>query len=932
MNHKILFLTGCSLFLLLACQQAESPDLAANNHSQDAQEFSDDVSAEVVNEQVVAVDISMPAGYPSGQLPRTVLPKHYTVALRVDPAVDRFSGQVQIKVEVTEPQNEIWLHGLNLNVTSASLQGSTGEITLSYEQVDEYGVSRLKADRQIPAGNATLAIHYDAPFNHSLEGLYRVDSAGKAYAFTQFEASSARLAFPSFDDPGFKTPFDVSIEVKDSDTAITNGPQISTSASDEGWQKLVFATTKPLPTYLVAFAVGPLDVVQWQDLPATAVRQRPLALGGIAVAGKGEQLDYALENSEAILAALEDYFGIEYPYAKLDIIAVPDFAAGAMENAGAITYREPLLLLDENATAQQRYSYAAVHAHELAHQWFGNLVTPVWWDDIWLNEAFATWMASVTLDSLDPAGGYRRTLTKRALSAMNVDSLTSARQIRQPIASNHDIASAFDAITYSKGGGVLAMFERYMGRERFRSGIQNYMREHAWGNATADDFIAAIAAAAGEAQTATIDASFKSFLNQPGVPFLNTAVQCENQTVSLAIKQSRYLPLGISGDTERNWQLPVCIRYAVDGEVHSECTLLEQPQQTIALQTTACPDWVLPNADGAGYFRFSLADGQWQQLLSNTEMLNTSEMLVAVDSYLAAYKSGSLGVESLMQQLPQLIAHPDVEVASSVLADYKEIYTEIANSFTQKVIRDLTLPVLRERLDQLGMEQLDDRNAASLQAALVRILAFTLQDNALRAELSALGQSYTGNDTLQATRTDADVNQSIISHAVAVAIQEQGKYYFDHVVEKVLASEDAQFRQRMLAALARTNNADLARQVRDLALDSRIRNNETPTILYTHMNNVERRDAAWDWLIDQHEAIIERIPIWRKGRIASYASVYCDADKAEAANAFFGPKVDALQGGPRALAAAKESISQCVARKAHYQAQMTDWAIARNNG
>lgn len=920
MNPKNRLLNGLFCVLLCACQQ-----------EQEMQNIeSVELSERVNTQEQVSVEIhTPPAHYPEGQLPRSVVPKHYKLALRVDLSQQTFSGIVNIDVELSKPHSEVWLHGLDLNVETARLSSGGSVIPLQYEQVDEYGVVRLSSKQNLPAGEGTLSISYSAPFSRSLDGLYRVDAGGESYAFTQFEASAARLAMPSFDDPGFKTPFDISIEVKESDTAITNGPQLSSEKVNNGWKKITFATTKPLPTYLVAFIVGPLDVVKWTDLSENSIRKRPVPLSGIAVAGKGDQLDYALKNTGAILSVLEQYFGTQYPYAKLDIIAVPDFASGAMENAGAITYREPLLLLDEHSTAEEKYYYSLVHAHELAHQWFGNLVTPVWWDDIWLNEAFATWMASVSLDTLEPNAGHRRALTRSALKAMNVDSQSSARQIRQPIKSNHDIASAFDSITYSKGGGVLAMFERYLGAERFQTGIRDYLSKHAWGNATADDFIAAIAAAAGSEQAATIERSFKSFLNQPGVPLLATTLLCDADGVSVNIDQSRYIPLGINGDAKRDWILPICIRYGSASKVQSQCALVSKPQQKIRLATPSCPDWLMPNADGVGYFRFSLEDQQWQQLLDKTDVLNTSEMLVLVDSFLAAYKAGKLGVDSLMTQLPKLIIHPDPEVALIVLNDLGEIYTEIADSATQKVLRREVLPILRARLNQLGMDSLDDRNAEKLQATLVKLLAFTFQDSDLRSELSVLGQSYTGNTKLAATKTNADFNQALITIAVGVAVQEEGKDYFHFVQELALGSEDSQYRKRLLRALTHTHDLELGQQVRELSISKRVRNNEMMTVLYRQFNHPERRNNAWEWLEKNHQAIVDRLPKQQKGKISIFAKIYCDVSKIKSAEDFLGPKVDALAGGPRGLASAKESINQCVARKNHYQGLMRQWAESR---
>jgi alanyl aminopeptidase len=394
-------------------------------------------------------------GVPLGRLPRNVMPIHYRLQLEIVPERTTFSGHTEIDLDFREKSDHFFIHGEKLRVSESTLKLADGRsIDAGYEEYNETGIVRISLPEAV-LGAATLVIDYDADFNESLEALYRVNSGGDYYAFTQFEAISARLAFPGFDEPSFKVPFDQVLIVDQAHETIAATPVVDTQLLDNGMKRVTFQTTKPLPTYLMVWAVGPLDIVEWADLPPTDVRDRAVPLRGVAARGKGKLMDYALENTEGIMTALESYFDIPYPYAKLDIIAVPDFDAGAMENPGAITYRETLLLFDDSASIRSLRRYAAVHAHELGHQWFGDLVTPIWWDDIWLNEAFATWVAAVGLEIWKPEGKWRRALGERVLKVMESDSLVNARQIRQPVLSNHGIAAAFDGITYSKGGGVI---------------------------------------------------------------------------------------------------------------------------------------------------------------------------------------------------------------------------------------------------------------------------------------------------------------------------------------------------------------------------------------------------------------------------------------------------------------------------------------------
>ena len=488
---------------------------------------------------------------PLGQLGDAVVPKRYELDLTIVPERERFSGRVSIDVDIREPSNRIWLHGNRLNVTEAWLEQGEVRIDAEYAQADDTGIARFDLVASPESGPASLHFEYDAPFDQALEGLYKVVEDDRAYAFTQFEATSARLAFPGFDEPAFKTPFEIHVTAPADEAVITSTPEIASRAVGNGLVRRSYAVTPPLPTYLIAFAVGPLDVVEWEPVPANEVRDWPLPLRGVAARGKGGQLTFALENTARLVHALERYFDYEMPYPKLDIIAVPDFAAGAMENVGAITYREQLLLLAETDSISRKRAYASVHGHELAHQWFGNLVTPKWWDDIWLNESFATWMAAKAAAEAFPDLGFEDQILGRAIGVMNADALETARQVRQPVETNHDIANAFDGITYSKGGAVLSMFEAWVGEDAFRDGVRLHMKRFEHDVADYEDFLTSLAEGSGRPEL--VDA-FSSFLFQPGVPLISTRLSCEGEQPALAVTQSRYLPLGSGADRDQSWE------------------------------------------------------------------------------------------------------------------------------------------------------------------------------------------------------------------------------------------------------------------------------------------------------------------------------------------------------------------------------------------
>jgi len=421
---------------------------------------------------------------PTGKLPDDVKPLAYTLNLKIDPRADRFSGRVHIRVKLTEPLDHIWLHASEIDVDRIVVTDALGKAHKAhFEMRDKSGVAEVSFDGTLPAQNIELAIDYNAAFNTKLQGLYKVKVGGDSYVVTQMEAISARYAFPSFDEPRFKTPFDVTLTVPKDEVAVANTqPTKETASADGHWKTISFAKTKPLPTYLIAVAVGPWDVVDGPTIAANSVRKQPTTLRGIAPRGAGSQLKWILQQTPPIIAYYEDYTQQPYPFDKLDLLGAPDFSAGAMENAGLIVFRDALLRIDANSTASTYRTSFNVTAHEIAHQWFGDLVTVPWWDDIWLNEAFATWAQGKATVDLQPDFQGDLGRLEGTLGAMRSDSLLSARKIRQPIRSNDDIQTAFDGITYQKGAAVLRMFEEWLGEGNYQQAMRKYLAAHAFGS------------------------------------------------------------------------------------------------------------------------------------------------------------------------------------------------------------------------------------------------------------------------------------------------------------------------------------------------------------------------------------------------------------------------------------------------------------------
>jgi cytosol alanyl aminopeptidase len=417
-----------------------------------------------------------------------------------------------------------------------------------------------------------------------------------------------------------------------------------------------FAPTKPLPSYLVAFGIGPFDIV-----PGVKTKSG-VAVRVIAPKGRAAEAAYAAQNTGRVLDQLEDWFGIPYAFGKLDVMAIPITSGfGAMENAGLVTFEEKLLLIDpQHPSWDRRSSYIEVAAHEFAHQWFGDLVTTAWWDDIWLNEGFANWMETKIVAKLEPSWHSELREVRMRQAAMRADSLVSARRIRQPIDDENDILNAFDGITYDKGATVLRMFEAYVGPDVFQRGVREYLNAHQFGNATSADFIAAISKAANR----ELAPAFATFLDQPGLPQLTFDLQCGHGKPRVAIAQTRYVGDQPPPEATKPWIVPVCIAYDTNGGRAQACTLLDASNATVELPTNSCPRWIAPNAGGHGYYRAdlmvkqatALRDEAWS-LLTPTERLVTFHDIAT--SATEAHQGQQLPLALAMSFVPKLLAAGD---------------------------------------------------------------------------------------------------------------------------------------------------------------------------------------------------------------------------------------------------------------------------------
>ncbi|MCJ7781957.1 MAG: M1 family metallopeptidase, partial [Acidimicrobiia bacterium] len=483
------------------------------------------------------------------RLPRTVIPSHYELALTPDLAGATFGGHVVIDIDVVEAISEIVLNTAELTLHAAVLSNDVGQrLEATTESDEDAERTTLTVGSNLGPGPWKLEISFDGILNDDLRGFYRSvytdpDGNEKTIATTQFEATEARRAFPCWDEPDLKATFGVTLVVDDGLTTISNGAELDREPAGDGKVAVRFADTMKMSTYLVAFIVGELEVTDTVDVDGIPLR--------IAFPpGKGHLTDFALDIAAFSLRYYAEYYDIPYPGGKMDKIAIPDFAWGAMENLGAVTYRETALLVDvHKATQNEMMRVAEVIAHEIAHMWFGDLVTMKWWNGIWLNEAFATFAAMKCVDAYRPDWKVWLTFSGDRVHSMETDALAATRPIEFPVASPEEANAMFDSLTYEKGASILRMLEQYLGEEAFRLGVSNYLKETAYGNTGGEDLWSALEEASGEQVMEIMD----TWIFQGGFPRLR--VEGEPGAYTLTQEQFRY-----RGDGDQQWKLPVLLR------------------------------------------------------------------------------------------------------------------------------------------------------------------------------------------------------------------------------------------------------------------------------------------------------------------------------------------------------------------------------------
>ncbi len=779
-----------------------------------------------------------------------MLPREVDLRVEVDPALSpRFRGEVTHRLELLRGTRSIELHAEGLVISRPRLRVEGRRVRARVETRPDRSTVVVHAAELLPAGPVELELAFRGRLRRDLRGLYEARAGERPYAFTQLEAADARSFFPCFDEPSFKASFQLSVTTGREHTVLSNNPVAKVEPLEDGRKTVHFSRTPPLSSYLLALAVGELEASAPTFCGETEIRVWH-------VPGKSQLTGFALEAARETLARLESYFDLPYPYEKLDLVAVPDFEAGAMENAGAVFFRETLLLVDpETVTQQEKKRVAEVVCHELAHMWFGDLVTMAWWDDLWLNEAFATWMAFHVVDAWRPEWRMWNDFQHYRAAALRMDALSQTHPIYTRVRSPEEATENFDLITYEKGASVVRMIERYLGAETFRAGVRSYIRSHREANTVASDLWGALSEASGQ----EVEPIVRAWIEQPGFPLLRIRRQPGEKGDRLVLRQERFHAKGAprSGGGETSWPIPWVGRIGTArGRTRTERELVTRRRQVIELAATT-PRFVYGNADEGGFFRPLHDPEELQALGQALGSLSAVERMGLVGHQWAAVRARAAKVGPFLDLAVGFGEERDPDVLLGVagpLGELCELARRALSPAEEEALRHEIVAAYGPALLALGLATRPGEDDATRlrRAALLSLVGGLGEDEQTTRDAVALCEAY----LLDRHAVDPDLADGV----VGIAAREGDARRYERFLAEVEGAQTPQDRRRFLLALGAFRRADLIERTLELSLTDTVQTQDVAILLTRMLHNPTAREATWAFLKRRWSRLSRRMP------------------------------------------------------------------------
>ena len=820
------------------------------------------------------------------RLPKTVVPEKYTLTLRPDLKAFTFEGEEDVTIRVRSPVKSVALNATELEVREASVKLAKGApIPAKIRHDEKAQLVHLTFPRTLPKGGATLSLKFTGTLNDKLAGFYRSkyamgDGRTGVMATTQFEATDARRAFPCWDEPALKATFDLSLVVPTGWAAVSNTPIVEEKPLGKGTRRVRFAETPRMSTYLLAFVLGPLEALQGKARNGTKV-------GVWALPDRIQHGRWSLENATRVLDYLNEYYGIPYPLEKIDHLALQDFAAGAMENWGAVTYREQALLFDPaSSSAQTRQTIVAIVAHETAHMWFGDLVTMAWWDDLWLNESFASWMGDKTVDALHPDWQmWTQFLYEDTVHGLYLDGLRNSHPIEVRVKDPAEVREIFDDISYSKGASILRMLEQFLGENVFRRGLQQYLKAHVYGNARTRDLWDALEDASGQPVRALMD----TWVKQTGFPLLDVKVRRTQSEAKVTLTQSRFLYENISGASDRKtlWKVPVTVARA--GSKKPTSFLLESRTATRSLDRGSRPparDWIKVNAGQTGFYRVNYPSEEWERLRAAVvagELGPRDRLGLQNDAY-ALMRAGHLPATTFLDVTSAYAGEDDAIVWRTISESLQGFETVIADQPYRDAFPAYARRLIAPAASRCGWD------AKTKEGHLDALRRITL--------LGRLGY-YGDRDVLEEAATrftrslkdpaslHPDLRGVVYGHVAQEADEATYELLWDMESRATLQEEKV----RLLTALTRPRKKDLLQKTLERSLTSEVRSQDAVSVLVGVALNFPGlgRDLAWQFIEDHWDELYRRYSPsgFLIRRLAQVAEVFTTLERAQEVEGFF---------------------------------------------